>query len=384
MRILINAASAKRGGIVTYTRNLVSYMLDRGIDVTVAAPPDFQCSDPSVLLPVRAAGFGATRRVLWEQIWWRQQVRHIAPDVLFSSANFGLLRSPVPQVLLMREGGLFDPLYLSHIAPSQGVRVQFSRHLRRWMMLMSMRHAHHMITPSHAMRDSLLLWDPSLAEKSSVNHYGARPDLFSRSASARRWREDGTLRLLYVSVYYPHKCPAIVCEAADVLEREGMPTFATITMTPDELLLTPGAAYDRLILNRAHAAGRLGMGHYPYDDLPQLYEGHDVFVFPSVSETFGHPMVEAMASGLPIVAANTAINREICGDGALYFTPFSVKDLTRQIRRLDSDERLRSEISVNAQKRVGAAFTWESHVDRLLDTFTMVSEKFGRGRGAVR
>lgn len=380
MRILINAASAKRGGIVTYTRNLVSFMIDRGIDVTVAAPPDFSCADPSVLLPVRAADLGVLRRLCWEQIWWRRKVQRVAPDILFSSANFGLLYSPVPQVLLMREGGLFDPLYLSHIAPAQGLRVQTTRHFRRQMMLMSARHVQHVITPSVAMRDSLLAWDRSLGNKSSVNHYGARPDLFARGASARSWRKDGMLRLLYVSVYYPHKCPGIVCSVADALNLDGIPTQSTITMTDHDLRMTPGAAQDRAIMKRALDAGRLKMGQYAYDKLPELYESHDVFVFPSVSETFGHPMVEAMASGLPVVAADTAINREICGDGAIYFAPFSVNDLARQIKRLDTDPLLRREIASKAQQRVTTEFRWDSHVDRLLDVFSRVNEEFGRRR----
>lgn len=378
MRILMNAASAKRGGIVTYTRNLAAYMRERDIEVKVAAPPDFMFDDPSILLPVAAGDFGPFRRVLWEQIFWRYHIRKYSPDVLFSSANFGLFHSPVPQVLLMREGGLFDPLYLSHVAPSQGVEVQFSRHFRRRMMLMSARHAHHVITPSHAMRDSLIGWDASLEGKSSVNHYGARPDLFSRAAAPRRWRQDGTYRLLYVSVYYPHKCPAIVCRAVEALALSGLPAHSTITITMEELNWTPGAAQDRYYIGKALAANRVDLGHHEYRQLPRLYANNDVFVFPSVSETFGHPMVEAMASGLPVVAADTAINREICGDGAIYFRPFSLDELVTQLRRLDEDEGLRQTITENAQRIVSAKFKWEHHVDRLIETFEEICSRYGR------
>ena len=374
MRVLINAASARRGGILTYTQNLVSYMLDRGVDVKVAAPPDFPTVTPNVLLPVRAAGYGPVRRVLWEQLMWRRLVARVAPDVLFSSANFGLVRSPVPQVLLMREGGLFDHVYLSHIAPTQGVRVQITRHLRRRLMLMSTRHANHVITPSRAMRDSLLAWDPSLVDKSSVNHYGARHDLFHADTRERTWRADGTLRLLYVSVYYPHKRPNIICRAADLLRERNVGAHATITMTMDELTSTPGAALDRVTMRNALKQGTLSLGHHPYVELPGLYASHDVFVFPSVSETFGHPMVEAMASGLPIVASDTQINREICGDGAIYFDPFSADALVEKLTELDRDPALRERITTNARRHVRAEFKWEDHVDRLINTFEKVIE----------
>ncbi len=378
MRVLMNAASAKRGGIVTYTQNLVSYLRERDIDVIVAAPPDFSCPEPTALLKVRAGDYAPFRRIAWEQLVWRQRVARIAPDVLFSSANFGMLYSPVPQVLLMREGGLFDHLYLSHIAPAQGVRVQAARHFRRRMMLLSTRHAQHVITPSRAMLDSLLNWNSSLANKSSVNHYGARPDLFSRPKRFRRWRGDGTLRLLYVSVYYPHKCPGVLCNAVEALQRDGIAAHATITMTLDELERTPGAALDRAIMKAAAASGALTLGQHPYDELPNLYAQNDVFVFPSVSETFGHPMVEAMAAGLPIIAADTAINREICGEGALYFEPFSMRDLLAKLRELDENPDLRLRVSAAGLKQVSSAFTWEDHVDRLIETFEAVRRKPGR------
>ena len=378
MRVLINAASAKRGGIVTYTRNLVACMLQRGVDVALAAPPEFECPAPAMHIPVRAGEYRPFRRVAWEQLQWRRMVKRYRPDILFSSANFGMFYSPVAQVLLMREGGLFDPLYLSHIAPSQGVRVQATRHSRRRMMLMSAHHAHHVITPSQSMLDSLIQWDPGLAGKSSANHYGARHDLFSGNARHRRWREDGTLRLLYVSVYYPHKCPGVVCTAVDLLDADGVRTHATITMAMDELRHMPGAAHDRLIMKRAHAKGTLTLGQHPYSELPNLYAQYDAFVFPSISETFGHPMVEAMASGLPIVAADTPINREICGDGAIYFEPFSAHGLRDSLKRLDRDEGLRRQIIESAKARVMAEFKWEDHVTRLLDIFERAVSTFGR------
>lgn len=381
MRILINAASAKRGGIVTYTENLVPSMVERGLDVKVAAPPDYRTSLPSTLVPVTAGDYGPMRRVAWEQIVWRRIVAKQAPDVLFSSANFGLFYSPVPQVLLMREGGLFDPLYLSHVAPEQGIRVQTIRHFRRNLMLTSTRHADHVVTPSAAMRDNLVAWDASLASRISVDHYGARHDLFTSDRRVRTWREDGRLRLLYVSVYYPHKCPHVICEAVSRLNDAGRPATSTITMTREELETTRGAALDRVVMTRAEARGELALGHHAYEDLPALYASHDVFVFPSVSETFGHPMVEAMASGVPIVAADTPINREICGDGALYFRPFSPSDLIARLDELENDVGLRQRLAESARKSVVARFSWDQHVDGLVRIFEdVLAERPGKRR----
>jgi hypothetical protein len=173
MKVVVNAISAKRGGIVTYTANLIEGFRKRNVDAVVATPiqPQSQIRLDGGM-GVRASEFGPFRRVLWEQLLWRRAVARMRPDVLYSSANFGLIRSPVPQVLLIREGGLFDPFYLANTAPAQGARIAVLREFRRRLMLMSARHADHVITPSRTTRDSLLLWLPEIADKVSVIPYG--------------------------------------------------------------------------------------------------------------------------------------------------------------------------------------------------------------------
>jgi glycosyltransferase involved in cell wall biosynthesis len=295
--------------------------------------------------------------------------------VLFSSANFGLLGSPVPQVLMIREGGLFDPLYLSTVAPEQGSRLAAMRYLRRWLMLLSARANDHIITPTAATRDLLLAWAPQLEGRCSVNPYGTLVDIFRPAEPPRPWCRDGTLRLLYVSVYYPHKVPGLLCLAAERLAAGGLPCHAAITMTLDEVAAVRGGSYDRFLLERAEAAGQVTLGGHRYDALPAVYAAADVFVFPSISETFGHPLVEAMSSGLPIIAADTPVNREVCGDVALYYPPLSVEGLCACVRRLEAQPGLRAEMIAAGRRRSLERFGWQAHVDRLLEIFEAVQRR---------
>lgn len=372
MKVMVNAISARRGGIVTYTENLIEGLARRQVDATIAVPPELAGAHPKQTTAVETAGFSPLRRVLWEQTVWRRRVARAMPDVLFSSANFGLLFSPVPQVLLVREGGLFDPYYLANVAPSQGATRAVERAFRRWLILLSAKRADHVITPSKAMRDALLLWAPDLADKCTINPYGTVPAFAADDAPSRPWREGGTLRLLYVSVYYPHKNPAVMCEATRALNAEGIPTHARITMELEELDLS-GGRYDTIVLKQARDTGLATLGHVDYRELPALYRSNDVFVFPSVSETFGHPMAEALSCGLPIVAADTPINREICGDAALYFSPFRPSDLAGCLKRLDADPALRERMRAEARRRSAQFYKWEDHVDRLVETFQTLS-----------
>ncbi|NQV56038.1 MAG: glycosyltransferase, partial [Rhodospirillales bacterium] len=153
MKVLVNALSARKGGIVTYTKNLLSALEKRGVDVVVSVPSDFDTPDRKSVSRIDIADFSPVRRFLWEQTAWRRIVRRHNPDILFSSANFGLLKSPVKQILLLREGGLFDPFYLANMTATQGALFAFNRYFRRKLMLISANNADHIITPTAAMRD---------------------------------------------------------------------------------------------------------------------------------------------------------------------------------------------------------------------------------------
>ena len=373
MKVLVNALSARMGGIVTYTNNLLDAFEHRGIDVTVFVPKEFATRERDAVRRRDVGGYSSAQRFVWEQSSWRKIVSEIKPDILFSSANFGLLRSPVKQILLLREGGLFDPFYLANMTATQGLAYVANRYLRRKLMLWSADQADHIITPTHAMRNALALWQPSILAKCTVNPYGTINEMFKPTNRQRKWREDGVLRMLYVSVYYPHKVPNLICQAVDCLNAEGIAAHGRITMSASELSEMSGSTFDRILIEDAAARCVITLGRHVYQALPDLYNSQDVFVFPSVSETFGHPMAEAMSSGLPLAVADTPVNREICGDAALYFEPFSVSQLVGALRALDADAELRRRLSENGRRRALERFGWDAHVDRLVDTFEAVA-----------
>ena len=371
MRILVNALSARRGGIITYTRNLMRSFKERNVDAVFALqqPSLLESEDAETqLFPV--TDMRPITRAVWEQTLWRRTVKKINPNVLYSSANFGLLASPVPQVLLIREGGLFDPDYLGNIAPALGAKAAFTRSLRRQLILASARASDIVMTPTDAMRDLLQLWAEDMSTKAETNIYGTRLDHFTPSANPRKWRADGTLKVLMVSAYYPHKQPGLIAEAIRILNERGIPAHLTITMQLQDIMETSGGAKDVFLIKKAVERGDITLlGHVNYDDLPNLYHQHDAFVTASLSETFGHPLVEAMAAGIPIVAADTPVQREVCKDAALYFPATSAEALVEELKRLDADANLRQQLHERASVYPSDKYSWDGHVDRLLDCF---------------
>ena len=72
-------------------------------------------------------------------------------------------------------------------------------------------------------------------------------------------------------------------------------------------------------------------GFVPDEDLPFLYQNAEAFVFPSLSEGFGLPGLEAMASGCPVVCSEIPVFREVYGEAAVYFNPHDASDITQKI-----------------------------------------------------
>ncbi|MDC0033962.1 glycosyltransferase, partial [Alphaproteobacteria bacterium] len=96
------------------------------------------------------------------------------------------------------------------------------------------------------------------------------------------------------------------------------------------------------------------------------YGSNDIFVFPSVSETFGFPLVEAMACGLPIIAADTLTNREICGQAALYFPPSDATALAGSIKELRTRPALYGWMRDTGIRRANSRFNLVDHFNRLV------------------
>jgi len=321
---------------------------------------------------MKASEFGPLRRLIWEQTVWRLMVWRSKTHIVFSSANYAVLFSPKKQLLLLREGGLFNPLYKNHILPKLGIIYRIESRLRRWLMLASARHANVVMIPSETMRDWVLTAAPFLKHKMKVNLYGGDLDKF-RVSKRRKWKQDGTLRLLYVSVYYPHKNPMDAVNAVATLNDMGLKTHITITMNYDQFRPWRGGEEEWSKMHKKLNSSQLTVGSIDFKLLNEAYRDHDIMVFPSVSETFGHSLVESMAAGIPIIAADTLTSREVCGPAALYYPAFDCDKLIQRIMALENDPTLRNWLSDSGKRRVDTKFKWELHVERLFEIIADLS-----------
>jgi glycosyltransferase involved in cell wall biosynthesis len=180
-----------------------------------------------------------------------------------------------------------------------------------------------------------------------------RPYILFLGALTKRKNVDGLIRAYHMLVNETQ------IEHALVLLGEKGYYFEDIANTIDKLNIR-----DRVIFVDRH----------PHEELPLFYSGADVFVFPSHSEGFGLPPLEAMACGTPVVASNSTSVPEVVGDAALLVDQNSVEDIAGAMSAYLTDEKLRKQKIAEGLARA-QEFSWERAASQMISAYQRVYEE---------
>jgi len=179
-----------------------------------------------------------------------------------------------------------------------------------------------------------------------------------------------SLKLLFVSHYNYYRNFETLIRALPLLREQ-------LSSRPIKLLLTCNLAFGKNPgAYRAKAASalvkKLGLdetvvelGAIPYRQLHLLYGRADLYVTPAYTETFAHPLVEAMASGLPVIASDLPVHREICGEAAAYFPRFSAEALAATVAQIAQTPTAARRMRAAGLERSGQ-FSWKTHVEEII------------------
>jgi glycosyltransferase involved in cell wall biosynthesis len=369
MRVLVNAVAAKMGGAANYIGTLACELAAVDQHEFFFLVPESQAADIREAAPrIRVISSDIAKQPFPRRLWFDQVelpriLRRERIDFLFSTANFATFLCPCRQLLLVRNSLYFSSLYRSKILPRTSWRNRIGMALRRWLVCRSAMASDVVMTPSQAMLDELRT--AVHPREALVNHYGVDPQRFRPIEKA--FGQDGPVSLVFTSLYSEHKNVRTLFRALLELEASGQKCRLITTADPNwENIDNAIRESDRKLADDLKSRALLELtGVLSGSALDQLYAKADIFVYPSVVESFGHPLLEAMASGIPIIAADVPINRELCGNAALYFRPFEATHCADQVRLLTKDAQARADLVRNAAVQV-QNFSWRKHMRALL------------------
>jgi glycosyltransferase involved in cell wall biosynthesis len=360
MRIAINALTVREGGSLVALEKLLSQFVRLKPEyeyyiIASTALPSLRCLEHETvhLCHFKWAERNLPMLSLWYlavlPAWLRK--KHI--DVLFSQTSYlppliGLKRA----ALLVQDATYFcqDPAWYLRLSIMD--RVKFG--LRRLWVHRSVAMADEVTVQTQALADLISGCIPSATDRIKVIPHG--PGYLDKPCPRQigRLQPSDIFEIVYVAFYRDHKNFTTLIEAVKLLRAKGIPVRLHLTLDrqkPEVINL------ERQIQLTGVSDWIVNHGQLDRSAVTELYENSHIFVFPSICESFGFPQVEAMAFGLPIIAADTPVNREVCGSAAAFFAPDDAELLALCIQHYYSHPEELSLASRRSAQRA-AQFDW--------------------------
>ena len=314
---------------------------------------------------------------LWEQVALPRAVARVRPDLLHCTSNTAPVKCPVPLVLT-----LHDIIFLEkRQSSSRSLYQEMGWHYRRLVVPRILSECRKIITVSNLecnrIREALNL--PKDRLTAVYNGYSPHfrqmppaPEIVHKYVPSDDYLfflgntdpKKNTPRVLKAYGLYlrqsKHKRPLLIAdlkeEAIDgILSAEGIKEVKPYLSFP---------------------------GYIPNADLAALYNGAFAFLYPSLRESFGIPMLESMACGTPVIAGNTSAMPEIAGEGALLADPLDENDIARKILLLEEDDTFYQQQVDYGLERV-KLFSWRKSAEALLKIYKEIIIHKPQSRGIL-
>lgn len=297
---------------------------------------------------------------LWTHLRLSAELHRHPPDVLFVPAHVLPLSCPVPAVVTVHDLG-----YKYYPAAHR----PFARRYLDWTTRRHTRVAAHVLADSQATKQDLLDFYGAEPTKISVVYLGRDESLapvFDPQRIAETKARYGLTSdyLLYLGTLHPRKNLVRLIEAFQVaMDQTQQPTLKLV------IAGQRGWLYND-IFRRVQALGLtervIFPGFIPDADKPALLSGALAYVFPSLYEGFGLPVLEAMACGLPVLTSNVSSLPEVAGEAALLVDPHDTAAIAAGLSQLITDVYLRQRLIERGCRQI-KQFSWQSAAEQLLE-----------------
>src|SRR6267154_640335 len=377
IRLFINGVAANAGGGLTYLRNVIPPLARRSDCQTTVLSNALIRSEfdplPNVSFMEISENAGVIWRFVREQTVLPKLILRNGSQVLISAGNFALWNCPVPQILLSRNSLYTSNDFLSDVRSRGDYAIWAETVIKGWLARQSISRTDVTVAPSEAFAAELRRWS---GRNVLALHHGFDAEAFAADTTPlpahainEIERADDALRLLFVSHYNYYRNFETLFRAIPILSKrinKKVKLFLTCRLKSEEnpgIYRTESAA--ALADDLRGSESIVELGTIPYRSLHHLYRACHLYVSPAYAESFAHPLIEAMSSGLPVVASDLPVHREICGDAGLYFPRLSPEQLAERVCEVAGSPALAQKLAQKGLER-SKEFRWSTHVECIL------------------
>lgn len=291
-----------------------------------------------------------------EQIGFKRQLDQLKPDLV----HFAAVQQPVwytgTVVTTMQD---LTTLRFRNLAKNPIVFV-IKQQIYRWVNYRVAHKSALLITPTEFVKQDVAAFAHINPAKITVTLESA-DDLPTPAEPVNGI--EGKQYIMYVGRPTPHKNLERLVQAFGVLQKDN----------PDLYLVMAGKKdtnYDRIEADaiKQGITNTIFTGFVSDQQLRWLYENCRAYIFPSLSEGFGLPGLEAMRHNAPVASSNATCLPEVHGDAAIYFDPLDINDMAQKIDSLLHNENLRQELIIKGSAHV-ATFSWQRMAEQTLEVY---------------
>lgn len=301
---------------------------------------------------------------LWEQWALPRALKKIRPDVLHCTSNTAPIYSRIPLILT-----LHDIIFLEkRSGTNHSLYQNLGRHYRRLVVPRILRKCKKIITVSqfecNRIQNTLHL--PEGVLTAIHNGYSKRFKPLEQVYDTTKKYLEAEKYILFLGNTDPKKNTPLTLKAYSLYVKQSAAPLPLLIADLQESVIDQ-------ILEEQHIQEIKPLlsypGYIPHADLPAIYNGASVFLYTSLRESFGIPLLEAMACGTPVVSSNTSAIPEVAGTGAVLVNPEKPEEIAAQLIQLEQDTAFRNAQIAYGLERV-KAFSWEQTARRLLNIYT--------------
>ena len=308
----------------------------------------------------------------WEQVLLPRKAEELGVELLHCTSNTAPIKTHIPLVVTVH-----DIIYLERLNLTKGSLYQIAGNLyRRWNVPLVVRKSTRVITVSEFERARIEHFFNLPHNHIRTIYNGVSEHFIPVTDMKVRERARALYNLPEKFMFYlgntdPKKNMIGVMKAMSLLRKEGQLTVPLVMLDIDQEFLHSLARQigDTEILSMISFCG-----YVPNEDLPAIYSMCEIFLYPSLRESFGIPILEAMACGAPVITSNTSSMPEVAGDAAVFIDPTKPEDLASKIKMVSENENLRENLRTKGRHRY-ADFSWKKNAMQTLALYQELSKQ---------